>query len=504
MKAMSNENVFQQRVRLANAEGKIKTPDEAAKLIEKGMTVGCSGFTPSGYPKAVPQALARRAAGSPIPVTLWTGASTGPELDGELAKTGCVYKRFPYQTDDTLRKKINSGEILFADLHLSHNAQNLRYGFHGDVDVAVVEAAAITEDGGIIPTTSVGNAPAFVELAKKVIVEVNTAQPSGLEGLHDIYLPKNPPNRQPIPITAPGDRIGTPYIPCSPQKIAAIVHSEVKDNQRPLAEVDETSHRMALNLLDFLDVEVKSGRLPRSLLPLQSGVGNIANAVLKGLAEWPSDGLTVYTEVIQDAVFELLDKGKIRFASSTALTPSPDGAAKYYPRLKEFADRVVLRPQEISNNPEVIRRLGLIAMNTAVEVDIYGHVNSTMVRGGHILNGIGGSGDFARNAWLTIFLCPAIASGGKISKVVPFCSHIDHTEHDTDVIVTEHGVADLRNLSPRERSSVIIEKCADPQYKEMLNDYRKRAESGKGHEPHILSEALSWHVRLEKNGSMKS
>jgi succinyl-CoA:acetate CoA-transferase len=231
-------------------------------------------------------------------------------------------------------------------------------------------------------------------------------------------------------------------------------------------------------------------------------VGNIANAVLKGLSEWPSDGLQVYTEVLQDAVFELLDKGKVSFASGTALTPSPEGAAKYYPRLKEFKDRVILRPQEISNHPEVIRRLGLIAMNTAVEADIYGHVNSTMVKGSHILNGLGGSGDFARNARLTVFLCPSVSGGGKISKIVPFCSHIDHTEHDVDVIVTEHGVADLRNLSPRERADEIVSKCADPRYRELLDDYRKRAELGKGHEPHILREAFSWHASLIEKGSM--
>ena len=232
-------------------------------------------------------------------------------------------------------------------------------------------------------------------------------------------------------------------------------------------------------------------------------MGNIANAVLKGLESWPDDGLVVYTEVIQDTVLELLDTGKVSFASAASLTPSPEGAAKFYPRLKDFAGRIMLRPQEISNNPEVIRRLGIIAMNTAVEVDIYGHVNSTMIRGGHMFNGIGGSGDFARNAWYTIFLCPSIAAGGKISKVVPFCSHIDHTEHDVDIIVTEHGVADLRNLAPRERADVIIKTCADPQYRELLSDYKKRAELGKGHEPHILSEALSWHARLGETGSMK-
>lgn len=477
--------------------------EEAAKMIEKGMTLGTSGFTPSGYPKAVPQALARRAEKEgPIPVTVWSGASAGDELDGELTRTGCMKKRFPYQTGSDIRKGINSGVVGFQDMHLSHNAQNLRYGFCGKVDIAVIEALEITEEGNIVTTTSIGNSPTFTKLADKVIVEINTSQPESLRGIHDVYIPLDPPHRKPIPIEKPNDRIGTTYIPCSPDKIAAIVHSDIKDDLRPLAPVDEVSGKMAQNLLDFLSMEVKAGRLPKNLLPLQSGVGNVANAVLKGIANWPSDGLSVYTEVIQDSVFELIEAGKVEFASGTALTPSPDGAAKYYPRLQEFCDKLVLRPQEISNHPEIIRRLGIIAMNTALEADIYGHVNSTLACGSKILNGIGGSGDFARNAYLTIFLCPSTSGGGNISKIVPFCSHVDHTEHDVDIIVTEHGVADLRGLTPRERSNEIIQKCATGQYREMLEDYRKRAELGKGHEPHILCEALSWHCKFTETGSM--
>jgi succinyl-CoA:acetate CoA-transferase len=485
--------------------GKIVSAEEASHLIKAGMTVGTSGFTPSGYPKAVTTALAARARSEgPIPVNLWTGASSGPELDGILAETGCVNRRWPYQTNKELNKGINSGRIKYADQHLSHCAQMVRYGYFGRMDISIIEALRITEDGGIVLTSSVGNSNAFVEMAEKVIIEVNTAQPQGLEGIHDIYSPLSPPDRKPIPIEKVNDRIGTVTLPCPIEKIAAIVASDMPDSQRPLAPVDEVSEKMASNLLDFLSLEVKAGRLPKRLLPLQSGVGNVANAVLVGLANWPADGLTVYTEVLQDAVFGLLDSGKVAFASSTALTPSPDGAAKFYPRISEFHDRIVLRPQEISNNPEVIRRLGVIAMNTAVEVDIYGHVNSTMVGGTRMLNGIGGSGDFARNAYLTVFLCPSVSgAGNKISKVVPFCSHIDHTEHDSDVIVTEYGVADLRGLSPRERSAEIIDKCSHPDYKEALLDYRTRAERGGGHEPHVIFEALSWHERLRVLGTMK-
>lgn len=499
---MDNDK-FRDRILLKNADAKIMSAEEAAQLFEKGMTVGASGFTPSGYPKVVPLALAARAEKEgAIPISLWCGASTGDELDGVLARTGCLKKRFPYQTNADLRRGINDGSIGFQDMHLSHNSQNIRYGFYGDIDIAVVEALEVTE-AGIVPTTSVGNSPTFVEMAKRVIVELNTEQPYSLKGIHDIYTPKKPPHRKPIPIVGTSDRIGKTYIPCSPDKIAAIVHSTVKDDQRQLAAVDAVSSQMAQNLLDFLSTEVSAGRLPKDLLPLQSGVGNVANAVLKGIAQWNSDCLTVYTEVIQDSVFELMDAGKVCFASGTALTPSPEGAAAYYPRLQEFKDRLVLRPQEISNHPEVIRRLGVISMNTALEVDIYGHINSTLACGTKMLNGIGGSGDFARNAYLTIFLCPSVSAGDTISKIVPFCSHIDHTEHDVDVIVTEHGVADLRGLTPRERSREIISKCAAPMYREALDNYRKRAELGKGHEPHILEEALSWHVRYCDKKTMK-
>lgn len=499
-----SSNAFSERILLKNSESKIMTAEDASKLIEKDMIIGVSGFTPSGYPKVVPLALAARAENEgSVPITVWAGASVGDQLDGALTRSGCMKRRFPYQTNADLRRGINAGTVGFQDMHLSHNAQNIRYGFNGDMDIAIIEALEITEEGHIVPTTSVGNSPTFVEMAKKVIIELNTEQPDTLKGIHDIYIPKNPPHREAIPIMSTSDRIGEHYITCSPDKIAAIVHSTIKDDQRPLAAVDEVSRKMAQNMLDFLKMEVKAGRLPKDLLPLQSGVGNVANAVLKGIAEWDSECLTVYTEVIQDSVFELMDAGKVCFASGTALTPSPEGAVKYYPRLQDFCDRLVLRPQEISNHPEIIRRLGVISMNTALEVDIYGHVNSTLACGTKVLNGIGGSGDFARNAYLTIFLCPSTSAGGKISKVVPFCSHVDHTEHDVDVIVTEHGVADLRGLTPRERSREIISKCADFAYKGTLEDYRNRAEVGKGHEPHILGEALSWHVRFNETGTME-
>jgi len=215
--------------------------------------------------------------------------------------------------------------------------------------------------------------------------------------------------------------------------------------------------------------------------------------------------LTVYTEVIQDGMLDLIDAGKLLIASGTAFSPSPEGMARFYKDVTKYKKYLLLRPEEISNSPEVVHRLGVIAMNTAIEVDIYGNVNSTHITGTKMMNGIGGSGDFARNAYLTIFYTPSIAKDGKISAVVPMCSHIDHTEHDVDIIITEQGIADLRGKAPRERALEIINNCAHPDYRPILLDYFERATEATHHAntPHILEEALSFHERFVATGSMK-
>ena len=459
------------RVKNKDLQSKIVSAEEVAAWIKPGMTIGCSGFTASAYPKAVPLALAERMKKEPFTVNLWTGASTGPEFDNALALVHGIKKRLPYQTDSALRKDINDGHVDYLDLHLSESAQLCRVGYEGKMDVALVEAAAITEEGNLIPTTSLGNAASYVQQADIVIVEVNTTQPLELEGMHDVYVPFDPPNRLPIPIVKADDRIGTPYIPCTPDKIKFIVPCDIKDHTRDLTPVDENSKKMAAFTLEFLNAEIKAGRMPANLLPLQSGVGNVANAVLDGFIESDFTDLVVYTEVIQDAMLDLIDAGKLKFASGTAFSPSPAGMDRFYKNINKYRQKILLRPEEISNSPEVVHRLGVIAMNTALEIDIYGNVNSTHVTGTKMMNGIGGSGDFARNAYLTIFYTPSTAKGGKISSVVPMCSHIDHTEHDVDVFITEQGIADLRGLAPRARALEIINKCAHPDYRPILLDY---------------------------------
>ncbi|HQX06514.1 MAG TPA: acetyl-CoA hydrolase/transferase family protein [Zoogloea sp.] len=491
-----------ERIRLARLRDRIMSPEAAAELFTDGMTVGMSGFTRAGDCKAVPFALAERAAREPLHITLMTGASLGNDIDKVLTDANVISRRIPFQSDPTLRRKINAGEVMFIDQHLSETVEQLRSGQIAPVDIAVVEATAITENGGIVPTTSVGNSASFAVLAKKIIVEINLTMPAELEGLHDIYIPTYRPHRLPIPLIAPEQRIGLPYIPVDPEKIVAIVVTSKADSPSNVLPPDMETRAIAGHLNEFLSHEVRAGRLSASLQPLQAGIGTIANAVLHGMLDSPFRDLKMYSEVLQDSTVELLDDGRLSFASASSITLSKDTYERVLGQIARYRNRLVLRPQEISNHPEVIRRLGLITINTALECDIYGNVNSTHVGGTHMMNGIGGSGDFARNAHLSIFVTKSIAKAGAISSIVPMVSHVDHTEHDTDIIVTEHGLADLRGLAPRERALQIINNCTDPLYRDILKDYFRRASRRGGHTPHLLQEAFAWHLRYAQSGSM--
>ena len=490
---------------------RICTAEEAATLITPGSTLGLSGFTGSGYPKAVPLALAARieaehAKGNPFRISAWTGASTGPELDGALAKADGIEFRLPYNSDPIAREKINRGEMDYFDMHLSQVAPMAWQGFLGPLDTAVIEVSGIRPDGTLIPSSSVGNNKTWLDRADKVILEVNRWQSEALEGMHDIYYGTAlPPDRVPIPLVRPDDRIGIPGFRVDPAKIVAIVETDIPDRNAPFSPPDATARAIAAHLLDFLGNEVKQGRLPPTLLPLQSGVGNIANAVLTGLVDAPFDNLTAYTEVIQDGMIDLLRAGKLRMASATAFSLSPEAAAEINADMAWFRDKMILRQQEISNHPEIVRRLGCIAMNGLIEADIYGNVNSTHIMGSRIQNGIGGSGDFARNAYISVFMTPSTAKGGAISAIVPQVSHVDHIMQDVMVLVTEQGLADLRGLPPKKRAALVIENCAHPDYRPMLRDYYARAlrDSWGKHSPSLPAEALSWHQRFIDTGTMR-
>lgn len=491
-------------LRNARLRDKIVTAEEAAEWIQDGMTIGISGFALAGDVKVVPRALVDRVKkeNKPFKINVYTGASISSEVDGIMAEAGIINKRLPFMSEKTMRQKINRGELLYVDQHLSHTAELIRSDVLPSIDVAIIEAVAITEDGCIIPSTSVGNSTIFAEKAKNVIIELNLAQPISLEGVHDLYSPDVQGERGPIPLTAVNQRLGSTSLKVDLERIKGIVITDQKDVASKFVEPDEDTIAIADNLINFLRHEVKVGRLPYNLAPLQSGVGSVANAVFRGFLNSEFSDLQVYSEVLQDAVFDLIDAGKISFASGCSITVSAEKMNTVLLDFDKYKDKIMLRPQEVSNHPEIARRLGLIAINTALEVDIYGNVNSTHVMGTQMMNGIGGSGDFARNARLGIFVTKSIAKEGKISSIVPFAAHVDHTEHDVDVIVTEQGLADLRGLAPRERALVIIENCAHPAYRYQLYEYFNEACKRPGQTPHILEKALSWHIQFEKEGSM--
>ena len=476
--------------------------------MKNGDVVGMGGFTPAGAPKEVPTAIAHMAQamherGEEFKIGVYTGASTGDSCDGELARAQAVQFRSPYQSSKDMRTELNAQHIHYFDMHLSELAQDLRYGFLPRPTVAIVEACEVNERGEIVPTAGVGIIPTICRLADKIIVELNEAMPPIMRGIHDIYEPADPPMRREIPVYHVGDRIGTDCVRVDPKKIVAVVRTNRPNEVGKFTPSDETTEKIGANVAQFLEDEMRGGRIPKQFLPIQSGVGNIANAVLKALGENPHiPPFTMYTEVIQDSVVGLMKEGRVTFASGCSLTIGAELLQDILDHMDFFRSRIVLRPQEISNNPEVARRLGLITINTALEADIFGNINSTHVCGTKMMNGIGGSGDFTRNAYISIFTTPSTAKGGAISSIVPMVSHLDHSEHSVKVLITEQGIADLRGKSPIERAHTIIENCVAPEYKDMMRAYLASAKTA--HTPHNLSLALAMHEEFLRSGDMRN
>jgi acetyl-CoA hydrolase len=482
------------------------SPEEAVALIANGATVSFSGFSPAGAAKIVPRALGARARelhakGEPFKVRVLTGASSGESIDEELAQAEAISWRAPYQSGSTLRKQINRQEVEYVDMHLSHVPQTVLAGFFGKLDFAVVEATEITHDGRVYLTTSIGASPTYLRYADRVLIELNRRHSVRLREMADIMIVSSPPHRSAIPISEPLTRVGWPYAMVDPGKVIGIVENDESDHVAPFSPPDVPGHKIAEHVVRFLLDEIHAGRIPSEFLPLQAGVGNVANGVMAALGEAPDiPAFRMYSEVFQDSLVDLMEKGKLLGASATALTVTTPTLNRIYENMDFFIPRIVLRPQELSNHPGVIRRLGVIAMNTAIEADIYGNVNASHVYGTDVMNGVGGSGEFTRNSYISIMMCPSIAKGGRISAIVPMCPHIDNNEHSVQVIVTDQGLADLRGLGPMQRARTIIEKCAHPAYRDYLYRYIER--SRVGHIRHDLSSCFELHRNLMQYGAM--
>lgn len=468
--------------------------EAVAAGIEPGTVLGVSGFGSVGYPKAVPLALSRRSDAAGLDLTVLSGGSVGAEIDDRLLSTGAIARRYPFQAIEAARERINDGRVAFHDRHVSRVGEEAAHGGLPTPEVAVVEAVAagVDDEGGwFVPSTSLGATDAFVACADGLVVEVNDAQPRGLEALHDVYRFGPPGERGPIPLSGVGDRIGSPRVRFDPDDLRAVVRTDRPDATYEFRDPTDDDRALASNLAGFLDEEIDRNDALADALALQFGVGATGNAVSLALRDVDVGDRRVayFGEVIQDAVLDLLDEGALSAASATSLALSSAGQERLFDGLDRYAERIVLRPAGVSNHPGLIRRFGVVAVNSAVEVDLTGHVNSTHVGGTRMVNGIGGSGDYTRAALVSVIALHSTAAGGDVSRVVPLCTHVDHTEHDAGVIVTEHGVADLRGRSPRERAEAVIA-VAHPDYRPALRAYRERALAGGGHSPGDLGGAF--------------
>jgi len=481
------------------SDNRISTAEEASASIGDGMTVAMSGYAMAGYPKAVVEALVqRKRSGENLEFELITGANV-PWLDEKLGAEELVTRRAPMVASRTLAAQANRGSLRYVEQQMSKMPRLLKSRSFGEIDVAVVEALGFDEDGNLIPTSSIGMTHYLLDAADKIIVEVNAAQPEVLRSLHDVHIPAAAPATQPIPLVRTNQRIGKPGIPVDPKKIRHIVETNIPERLGPQPSGTAVTKRIADQLFNFLELEVhKTGHLP----PIQTGFGSLADSIADAFQHSSFDDLQFFCGGITEPVLELLASGKATALSTGGLGMS-ERVEQILHTTPDVRDHLVIRNGDITNNAEVIGRLGLIALNTGIEIDIYGNVNSSHIAGSRVVNGIGGGASFAQNAGLSVILMPSQAKGGAISNIVPMVSHHDISEHDVDVVVTEHGIADLRGLDDGERADAIITHCASEPYRGQLNAYLQTArEQIGGHHPQLPEAAFGWYRRLKEEGTM--
>ncbi len=477
----------EQRIRKAELRARVTTAEEAALFFKDGMVVATSGNALSGYPRAVFAALTKRIKnGDPLRIDLLCTGPLGPEVEDALVEVGGIRRRIGTVGSKLLRQAINRGEVGFLEGKSGKVSQYARRGYYGKIDVAVIEAAGINEEGQVIPATSVYDAPDWLDLASSVIIEINLRRPLSLEGIHDIYDPE--PGRC-TPLNNPLERIGSPYIPLDPAKVKHIVFSDMEDRNIPSSPPGEKTLRIAKNIGKFLEEErERQGELP----PLEVGIGDVLTGFLSSLTHSSFSSLIFYQAVAVDPFLDLIDAGIVKGVSCNSLRFSASALHRFLSRLEYYKKYFILRPVTLTNSAEMLSRFGVLAINSGLEADIQGQINSSHLRGSQLIGGIAGSYDFARNSSISLFALPSTSQQGKISSIVPRVSHVDHTEHEVDVLITEHGIADLRALEPYERARRIIERCADPKFREALKAYVEKASLNPGRNPVLIRDELDF------------
>lgn len=473
---------------------------QAASLITNGMLVAMSGYSAAGYPKAVVEELVVRKQSEPeLTIDLLTAANA-PWLDEQLGAAGLIGRRTPMCASRGLASRINSGSVRYVEQQMNRMPALLKSGSFGTIDIAVIEALGFDEEGNLIPTNSIGMNHLLMAQARRIIIEINSTQPQQLKELHDIFIPAAPPDARPLPLLHAGDRIGSKGLPIDRDKICAIVHTDIPEEGGPALRTTPASLTIADHLMNFLEIELRrtGGVLP----PLQTGFGTMAHTVAEAFGRSSFRDLQFFCGGIGEAVLELMYSGTAAVVSTGGF--SINERVRYIlEHTENLSDRLILRNGDLINNAEIIGRLGVIALNTGIEIDIYGNVNSSHIAGTRVVNGIGGGANFAQNAGLSVILLLSNAKSGAISNIVPMVSHQDICEHDVDIIISEHGTADLRGLDDGQRADAVIEHCTAGVYQQQLKEYLQRArKSSGGHHPQLPEEAFSWYRRLKEEGTM--
>ena len=487
---------LEQRILCESVREKVMSPEDAAALIQSGMTIAVSGFG-TVYPRLTATALEESRHATDLNVI--SAAIRGDRLISAWARAGIMKKFIAFQWSEDARNTINSGGFEFIDCHLGQLNGKVKNGQFGHIDYAILEIVKINEDGSFVPGIAGGICDTMTELADKVILEINVGLPLCLEGVHDLHIPDGEL------FSNMAEKHGLPYCKCSPDKIAAVVFCNERDKDLIYPTVKPEHTQMAQYVVELLRKEIAAGSIPENF-NFQCGTGVVINCVLIELMKAGFKNLNMYTEVLgEQALMAMLD-GTILDASTTAMDMTDSGFQCMFDNMDYVRKHLALRNLAFTNGPAQIMSYGLVAMNGALEVDIYGNVNSSHAFGTHIVNGIGGANDFCRNAKIAVFSTMSVSKKGAISRVVPMVSHVDNTEHDVDVIVTEWGYADLRGKSPKERVPLIINNCAHPDYRQQLWDYYNSAleKCGPCQTPHDLTQALSWHQRYLETGTMKA
>ncbi len=485
-----------EKIKINLPKDKIVSAETAASYLKNSTTLAVSGYSTAGYPKETISALVeRKKTEADLSFSVITGANA-PWIDETMASAELISRKAPMIASKTLAAQVNSGKVKYVEQQMCKMPRLLNKGSFGKIDTAIIEASAITEDGLLIPSTSIGYNHIFMDKAKEIIIEINESTAEILYGLHDVYLDGDTNT----PLNDVCQRVGKIGIPLDLDKVKYVVITDTAEcNVSPINPAVGASKKIAENLITFLENEYTDGKIP----PFQTGFGNIANAISEVLQESKFENLSFFCGGISSPILNLLHSGKANRVSTGGIEMKPE-TVEILNGIENLKDKLVIRNGDIINNSESIAKVGLIALNSAVEVDIYGNVNSSHISGSRVVNGLGGGANFAQNSSLSIVLLQSEGKKGDISTIVPMVSHCDITEHDVDILITENGVADLRGLDDVERAEAIIFNCASEIYKPMLQEYLDEAcEKCGGHHPQLPLKAFDWYTRLKQSGSMK-